>query len=179
MPPRLLCKARIPFVFPGTRCLATPASSKPTFAQALSSGPSLDDFISNDQPQRVVLGNTSAPRLPAHLKTSIPSGASYNAIKKDLRGLGLHTVCEEARCPNISDCWGGKDASGAVDKQRATATIMVCKLRLAHINGILMSVSLTSLWATHVQEVVGSALSRPRVLQRRWTHMNQRIRRKP
>ena len=59
-------------------------------------------------------------RLPEWLKTPIPSGnENYKSIKKDLRGLGLHTVCEEARCPNISDCWGGSD------KSAATATIML------------------------------------------------------
>jgi lipoic acid synthetase len=66
------------------------------------------------------------PRLPAHLKTSIPSGASFNKIKKDLRGLGLHTVCEEARCPNIGECWGGKPGATEVEgRNAATATIMV------------------------------------------------------
>lgn len=59
-------------------------------------------------------------RLPSWLKTPIPGdNSNYKKIKKDLRGLNLHTVCEEARCPNISDCWGGSDASAA------TATIML------------------------------------------------------
>ncbi|ODA83617.1 hypothetical protein RJ55_02132 [Drechmeria coniospora] len=59
-------------------------------------------------------------RLPEWLKTSIPAGNdNYKKIKHDLRGLGLHTVCEEARCPNISECWGGSD------KSAATATIML------------------------------------------------------
>jgi lipoic acid synthetase len=81
----------------------------------------MDAFI-----QDPFLNGCFRPRLPAHLKTSIPSGASFNKIKKDLRGLGLHTVCEEARCPNIGDCWGGKEGvNGEVDKQAATATIMV------------------------------------------------------
>jgi lipoate synthase len=64
------------------------------------------------------------PRLPSYLKTSIPSGESFNKIKKDLRGLGLHTVCEEARCPNIGDCWGGEKTIDG--RKSATATIMVC-----------------------------------------------------
>lgn len=69
------------------------------------------------------------PRLPAHLKTSIPKGASFSKIKKDLRGLGLHTVCEEARCPNIGDCWGGTPgATEEENKRKATATIMVSVL---------------------------------------------------
>ena len=58
-------------------------------------------------------------RLPEWLKTPIPNNENYKKIKKDLRGLNLHTVCEEARCPNISDCWGGDD------KSAATATIML------------------------------------------------------
>lgn len=58
-------------------------------------------------------------RLPEWLKTPIPSNENYKRIKNDLRGLNLHTVCEEARCPNISDCWGGSS------KSAATATIML------------------------------------------------------
>ncbi|QUC18068.1 uncharacterized protein UV8b_02309 [Ustilaginoidea virens] len=59
-------------------------------------------------------------RLPEWLKTPIPAGnENLKKIKSDLRGLGLHTVCEEARCPNISDCWGGSE------KSAATATIML------------------------------------------------------
>lgn len=59
-------------------------------------------------------------RLPEWLKTPIPAGnENFKKIKADLRGLKLHTVCEEARCPNISECWGGSD------KSAATATIML------------------------------------------------------
>lgn len=39
-------------------------------------------------------------------------------LRKSLRGLGLNTVCEEAQCPNIGQCWGGKEGT-------ATATIML------------------------------------------------------
>jgi hypothetical protein len=46
-------------------------------------------------------------------------------IKSKLRGLKLATVCEEAKCPNIGECWGGGD------DQIATATIMVRHLRCA------------------------------------------------
>lgn len=61
-------------------------------------------------------------RLPEWLKTPLPApgaNANFKAIKSDLRGLGLHTVCEEARCPNIGECWGGSS------KAAATATIML------------------------------------------------------
>ncbi|KAI0051737.1 mitochondrial Lipoyl synthase [Auriscalpium vulgare] len=119
--------ARIP-VTAACRTLATASSSssKQNFSQVLDEGPSLDEFISGKSQERVVLGNTNTPRLPSFLKTSIPTGASFNGIKKDLRGLGLHTVCEEARCPNIGDCWGGKEgATPEEGKRAATATIML------------------------------------------------------
>lgn len=63
-------------------------------------------------------------RLPPWLKTEIPIGKNFSKLKEDLRGLKLHTVCEEARCPNIGECWGG--GSNAT----ATATIMVHSLNL-------------------------------------------------
>ncbi|KAL5535632.1 hypothetical protein ACEPAF_3726 [Sanghuangporus sanghuang] len=113
-------------VTPAIRSLATPSSSRSDFKQTLSDGPSLDDFIVDNVPERVVFGNTKVPRLPSYLKTNIPKGSSFASIKKDLRGLGLHTVCEEARCPNIGDCWGGKEGASEVEgKRAATATIML------------------------------------------------------
>ncbi|KAF8622229.1 hypothetical protein AX15_007170 [Amanita polypyramis BW_CC] len=112
------------------RPLATASGSappKPKFSETLASGPTLDDFIVGNVSDRIILGNAKGPRLPSYLKTSIPSGASFKKIKKDLRGLNLHTVCEEARCPNIGDCWGGgeKDVTGVEGRSAATATIML------------------------------------------------------
>ncbi|KAF8078495.1 Lipoyl synthase [Lyophyllum atratum] len=112
-----------------TRCLATasgPSIPQASFRESLAKGPSFDDFVSGKEHERIVLGNTKGPRLPSYLKTSIPSGASFNKIKQDLRGLKLNTVCEEARCPNIGDCWGGKKgATEAEGRGSATATIML------------------------------------------------------
>ncbi|KAF8140152.1 lipoic acid synthase [Boletus edulis] len=111
------------------RCLATPSSVSPPkakFNHLLDNGPTLNDFISSEPTQQVVLGITKGPRLPGFLKSKIPSGDSFHKIKKDLRGLNLHTVCEEARCPNIGDCWGGKEgASDEEGRRAATATIML------------------------------------------------------
>jgi lipoic acid synthetase len=44
-------------------------------------------------------------RKPPWLKVRAPGGATYLHIQKLMRELGLHTVCEEARCPNIGECW--------------------------------------------------------------------------
>lgn len=51
---------------------------------------------------------------PNWLKMKIPSGENYVKVKKTLRNFNLHTVCEEASCPNVSECWNV-----------GTATIMI------------------------------------------------------
>ena len=56
---------------------------------------------------------------PKWMKQSIPGGAKYAAIKAKLRELKLHTVCEEAKCPNLGECWSGGETG------TATATIMI------------------------------------------------------
>lgn len=108
---------------------STTRRSPTTFKDRLNAGPSLYEFTSppseDGAPEirTAMVGpvgkQKEITRLPSWLQTPIPNNANYKAIKRDLRGLNLHTVCEEARCPNISDCWGGSD------KSAATATIML------------------------------------------------------
>jgi lipoyl synthase len=50
-------------------------------------------------------------RKPSWLKVTAPGGDGYLKIKSMMRELGLHTVCEEARCPNIGECWEHKAAT--------------------------------------------------------------------
>jgi lipoyl synthase len=58
-----------------------------------------------DQVRRHTQG--AAPRLPKPdwLKVRAPGSPSYLRLKSIMRDLGLHTVCEEAQCPNIGECW--------------------------------------------------------------------------
>ena len=55
-------------------------------------------------------GNTNRmaarPRLPEWLKVPAPGNPRYLELKQIMRGSQLHTVCEEAHCPNIGECWG-------------------------------------------------------------------------
>ncbi|XP_022666713.1 lipoyl synthase, mitochondrial-like [Varroa jacobsoni] len=96
----------------------------------IEDGPDLGDFIQGS----ITKGDTWANykhklkrepgenerlRLPPWLKTEIPRGQNYSRLKESLRSKKLYTVCEEARCPNMSTCWGGGE------DHVATATIMV------------------------------------------------------
>lgn len=51
-----------------------------------------------------------APK-PAWLRAKAPAGDNFHNLKKLARGLGLHTVCESAQCPNIGECWNHKTAT--------------------------------------------------------------------
>jgi len=48
---------------------------------------------------------------PEWLKVRMPGGGRYEHVKRTLRELNLHTVCEEASCPNVGECWGGGTAT--------------------------------------------------------------------
>ncbi|KAL1843268.1 hypothetical protein VTJ49DRAFT_2377 [Mycothermus thermophilus] len=113
---------------PTTESPSTP-KPRPTYFKNTTLG-SLSDFLPTGSeaytPRTAVVGpegrKRTITRLPEWLKTPLPApGANpnYARIKSDLRGLGLHTVCEEARCPNIGECWGGSNRAAA------TATIML------------------------------------------------------
>ncbi|NBW66757.1 lipoyl synthase, partial [bacterium] len=56
-----------------------------------------------------ILGRHRAPELPdrkpSWLKVKAPGGKSYLHLKNMMKELDLHTVCEEAHCPNIGECW--------------------------------------------------------------------------
>src|SRR6476646_8783631 len=54
---------------------------------------------------------TARPKRPPWLKVRAPMGENYQELKELMRGLELHTVCEEARCPNIGECWNFRTAT--------------------------------------------------------------------
>src|SRR6187549_3952345 len=62
--------------------------------------------VSSTPAQRAALA-----RKPSWLKVKAPGGPTYVQLKGMMRELGLHTVCEEARCPNIGECWEHKAAT--------------------------------------------------------------------
>jgi lipoic acid synthetase len=74
---------------------------------------------------------------PAWLKTSIPTGRGYFQIKKDLRERKLFTVCEEAKCPNISKCWNQKTATFMVLGDTCTRGCRFCNVKTGNPNGWL------------------------------------------
>ena len=120
------------FLRPASRCFSSSSSAitpvnvtqSPKSLEALrarlaNESPSLTDFTHGDT-YSVEVGTKKKPLpKPKWMKESIPGGERYVQIKKKLRDLKLHTVCEEAKCPNLGECWSGGETG------TATATIMI------------------------------------------------------
>ena len=51
------------------------------------------------------------PRLPAWFKVRVHEGPAYREIRRLTHELNLHTICEEARCPNVWECWNSRTAT--------------------------------------------------------------------
>jgi lipoic acid synthetase len=70
-------------------------------------------------------------KKPEWLKIRPPSGESYTQIKKLLRERNLHTVCEEARCPNVAECWSGGTATFMLGSEVCTRACRFCAIKTA------------------------------------------------
>jgi len=70
-------------------------------------------------------------RKPEWLKIRPPAGENYTEIKKMLREQNLHTVCEEAHCPNVAECWAGGTATFMLGSEVCTRACRFCAIRTA------------------------------------------------
>jgi lipoic acid synthetase len=64
-------------------------------------------MASTATPRDIPAGPRKPERKPDWLKVPLPGGAGFAQLKALAGGLNLHTVCEEARCPNMGECWAG------------------------------------------------------------------------
>ena len=70
-----------------------------------------------------------AQRKPEWLKHRVPlAGPNYREIKATMRGQSLHTVCEEAGCPNISECWEDREATFLIGGEDCTRRCGFCQI---------------------------------------------------
>lgn len=74
-------------------------------------------------------GSPSRRTKPAWLKVRAPGGERYTALKAQLRERGLFTVCEEARCPNVEECWGGGTATLMLLGDTCTRACSFCAVK--------------------------------------------------
>ncbi len=72
---------------------------------------------------------TIAQRKPEWMKRRVPlAGPNYRELKKTMRGASLNTVCEEAACPNIHQCWEQREASFLIGGEDCTRRCGFCQI---------------------------------------------------
>jgi lipoyl synthase len=79
---------------------------------------------------RIEARNSQVPieRKPEWIKTRLRTGPEYTALKELVRGKGLHTVCEEAGCPNIFECWEDREATFLIGGDACTRRCDFCQI---------------------------------------------------
>ncbi len=68
-------------------------------------------------------------RRPEWLKVRAPGGEDYARVKNMMRSKALHTVCEEARCPNITECWNAGTATFMIHGDTCTRSCAFCAVK--------------------------------------------------
>jgi lipoyl synthase len=71
------------------------------------------------------------PRRPDWLKVRVQHGANFTELQNIMRERGLHTVCEEAGCPNIYECWEAREATFLLGGDRCTRRCAFCDVMTA------------------------------------------------
>jgi lipoyl synthase len=77
------------------------------------------------------------PRHPDWIRVRAPIGEKYTHLKGLVRGLQLHTVCEEAMCPNIGECWGAGTATIMILGEVCTRACRFCAVETGNPRGVV------------------------------------------
>ena len=74
-------------------------------------------------------------RKPSWLKVSLPAGDDYERVKAKVAALSLHTVCREAACPNLAECWGAGTATIMILGDTCTRGCRFCNVKTGNPRG--------------------------------------------
>jgi len=80
-------------------------------------------------------GNNLGKR-PEWLKVKLPSGENYKEVLNLMRGAKLHTVCEEAKCPNMGECWNSRTATFMILGDTCTRSCGFCNIKTGMPNAL-------------------------------------------
>jgi lipoyl synthase len=78
------------------------------------------------------------------LKVKLPQGEDFKEIRDNLREKGLATVCEEAKCPNISECWSARTATVMILGDTCTRACKFCNVKTGNPKGFLNPEEITN-----------------------------------
>src|ERR1035441_6758446 len=69
-------------------------------------------------------------KRPEWLKVRLPVGENYSEVRNLMRNQNLHTVCEEAKCPNIAECWNHRTATFMIMGDTCTRSCGFCNIKV-------------------------------------------------
>src|ERR1700684_2654456 len=101
-------------------------------------------------PEKAALPDNPSPRKPAWIRVKAPVSPEYHATRRLIREHALHTVCEEAACPNIGECWKDKHATVMILGAVCTRACTFCNVATGR----------PDLLDPHEPERVGEAVAR-------------------
>ncbi len=79
-------------------------------------------------PEKIGLNDQPSPRKPDWLRVKAPNSPAYHETRQMMRDLRLNTVCEEAACPNIGECWKQKHATFMILGSVCTRACAFCNV---------------------------------------------------
>jgi lipoic acid synthetase len=80
---------------------------------------------------------TAPVRKPDWLRVSLPSGEDYERVRAKVDTLALNTVCKEAACPNIAECWGAGTATIMILGDTCTRGCRFCNVKTGNPKGVV------------------------------------------
>ena len=90
----------------------------------------MTDSSANPLPESEILEIGPRPgRRPPWIKVRAPAGETYEWLRDMMRSKSLHTVCEEARCPNLGECWGSGTATFLLMGDTCTRSCGFCDIK--------------------------------------------------
>src|SRR6184192_1192978 len=79
-------------------------------------------------PEKAARPDSASPKKPPWIRVKAPGSPEYHATRRLMRELQLNTVCEEAACPNIGECWKQKHATVMILGSRCTRACAFCNV---------------------------------------------------
>ena len=108
-----------------------PRASLPVLSDPPSGGAALPTSRRDIAEDLRARGIPREAKKPAWLRVPMPGGERYQRVRETLRGLSLHTVCQEASCPNVGECWGGGTATVMLMGDVSTRGCRFCHVKTA------------------------------------------------
>ena len=87
------------------------------------------DTVKPRHPEKANRPDNAVPRKPGWIRVKAPVSREYMATRQVVRENGLHTVCEEAACPNIGECWSKRHATMMIMGDTCTRACAFCNVK--------------------------------------------------